>query len=97
MSQIKEKIKTSLTGTAPHLQQLVKEQSCGGNGCGNVVGGVQINRTTQTVNMFTAHFIPKTARAWRQPAHDKRSDWWNHRNSSDVKIKFGIIIKVLYS
>ena len=41
MSEIKENIKTSLTGTAAHLQQLVKEQSGGGKGYGNVATGKQ--------------------------------------------------------
>ena len=49
MSEIKEDIdkKTSLTGTAAHLQQelSVKEQSCGKNGYGTVFGGLQVNRT----------------------------------------------------
>ena len=54
MSEIKEMIdkKTSLTGTAAHLQQelSVREQSCGKNGCGNVVGGLKVNRTNDHTN-----------------------------------------------
>ena len=49
MSEIKENSnkKTSLTGTAAHLQQellLVKEQSCGQNGYEKVVGSSQVNK-----------------------------------------------------
>ena len=54
MSEIKENIdkKTSPTGEAAHLQQelFVKEQSCGKNGYGNVVGGLQVNRTNDRPN-----------------------------------------------
>ena len=54
MSEIKEMIdkKTSLTGTAAHLQQesSVREQSCGKNGYGNVIGGLQVNTTNDHPN-----------------------------------------------
>ena len=45
-----QRSRRTLTGTAAHFQQLVKEQSCGGNSYGNVVGGVQVNRTNDRPN-----------------------------------------------
>ena len=105
VSEIKENIKTSLTettahlqtlltGTAAHLQQLVKEQSCGKKGYENMVGGVQVNKINDSPNSKHVYssLYSQTTRTRRQQAHDKRTDWWNHRNPSAGNLKLGITI-----
>ena len=91
MSEIKDNIDkmTSLTREAANLQQelFVKEQGSGKNGYGNVVGGLQINRTNdrpnaQMVNMSKHVYrknSPDSRDGWSQEAagYDKQVDWWN--------------------